>query len=326
MSKNHKICPKCNGKNIIKKGKKRGIQTYQCKDCKKYFSSKRRKHNIEIRKILKEYIFHKQTYREMKEQYHYSKQKLHNILRNYKVKEKIHNPRKVHLIVDTIWFGSKKNNNTFCVIVFRSEKEKENLYFSIEKQESKLNYFKGRKYLEQKGYTILSVTGDGFRGIKQAFQGIPYQMCHIHMERIVIRNTTRKPQTEAGQVLLALVKTLTYTNKKIFFERLRNFTFTYQDFLKEKTINPETGKWFYTHKRVRSAWKSLLFFSEDLFTYEKDKEIPKNTNSLEGHFSHVRDLMNIHRSLSFKLKVKILYIIFLASTTAPTKEKIKEIL
>jgi hypothetical protein len=247
-------------------------------------------------------------------------------LKEYTVKEKEHKPRKIHLLVDAIWFGSRKNNNTFCVIVFRSQKEKENLYFSIERRETKFNYIRGKIYLEKLGYEILSVTGDGFRGIREAFAGIPYQMCHIHMERIVTRQTTRSPQTEAGQVLLSLVKTLHCTSKEIFFERLKMFTFRYRDFLKEKTRNLETGRWFYTHKRVRSAWKSLLFFSEDLFKYEQNRSIQKNTNSLEGHFSHIRDIMNVHRSLSFSLKVKVLKIIFLASTIAPNREKLDEIL
>ncbi len=326
MNIQHKICPQCGQRNIIKKGKKRGVQTYQCKDCKKYFSSQRRTHKKEIKKIIEEYIFHKQTYRELQERYGYSKQKLHRVLKNYELKKKKQRPRKIHLLVDALWFGSKKNNNTFCVIVFRSQREQENLYFSVEERETKFNYLKGKHYLEQLGYDILSVTGDGFRGIKQAFLGIPYQMCHVHIERIVIRHVTRKPQTEAGQVLLALVKTLPFTNRELFFQRLRNFSCMYQDFLKEKTIHPHTGRWSYTHRGVRSAWKSLLFFSEDLFTFETDMHIPKNTNSLEGHFSHVRDIMNVHRSLSQKLKMKVLFIIFLASTTAPRKEKLDEIL
>ena len=293
--------------------------------CRKFLSKKRKKLHI-IKKIIEEYIFHKQSYRELKERYGYSTQRLHKTLENYQLKEKEHRPRKIHLLVDTLWFGPKKDRNSFCVIVFRSQKDKENLYFSVEENETQLAYLKGKQYLENLGYEILSVTGDGFKGIKQAFFGIPYQMCHVHMERIVRRQTTRNPQTEAGQVLLALAKTLHTTNKKIFFERLRNFTFKYQDFLNEKTINHETNKSFFTHKRVRSAWKSLLYFAEDLFTYEKDINIQKNTNSLEGHFSHVRDIVNVHRGLSKRLKIKMLFIIFLASTIAPDKEKLKEIL
>lgn len=326
MTKRHVKCPHCGSLKTIKKGKSRHKQQYYCKDCKRKFLSKKRKKTHTIQKIIEEYIFHKQSYRELRERYGYSKQKLHNTLENYRIKEKKHKPRKVHLLVDAIWFGSKKDRLSFCIIVFRSQKDKENLYYSVEKSETKLAYLKGRIYLESLGYEILSVTGDGFSGIKQAFFDIPYQMCHVHMERIVRRQTTRNPQTEAGQVLLALVKTLHTTNKREFFERLRVFTVKYQDFLNEKTVNPETGKSFFTHKRVRSAWKSLLYFADDLFSYEKDLNIPKNTNALEGHFSHVRDIVSIHRGLSRRLKIKILFIIFLASTIAPSKEKLDEIL
>jgi len=152
-------------------------------------------------------------------------------------------------------------------------------------------------------------------------------MCLVHMERIVKRQTTLNPQSEMNKVLFALAKTLHRTDRNTFFRRLKEFTLKYNDLLKEKTFNPKSGKWFYTHKTARSAWKSLLFFSEDLFTFENnEKEINKTTNSLEGHFAHVRDIINIHRGLSKRMKVKILYIIFRASTIAPSNKKIDEIL
>jgi hypothetical protein len=97
-----------------------------------------------------------------------------------------------------------------------------------------------RRELELLGYEILSVTGDGFSGIKQAFLGIPYQMCHIHMERIVILGTTRNPQTEAGMVLLALVKTLKSTDKITFQKRLDKYFKKYNSFLNERTFYSES--------------------------------------------------------------------------------------
>ena len=53
--------------------------------------------------------------------------------------------------------------------------------------------------------------------------------------------------------------------------------------------------------------------------------MPRTTNSLEGHFSHVRDIVDIHRSLTRKRAEKVLDAIMLCSTIAPTEEQLKDI-
>lgn len=146
-------------------------------------------------------------------------------------------------------------------------------------------------------------------------------MCHVHMERIVITGTTRNPELEAGRALLALIKTLHYTDSETFKNYFKKYLEKYQNFINEKSINPLTGRMSLTHEPLYQASMSLLKFLPHLFTFEKDKDIPKTTNTLEGHFSHVREVTAIHRGLSRPLKEKLLAIIFLASTVAPKKEK-----
>ncbi len=175
-------------------------------------------------------------------------------------------------------------------------------------------------------YNILSVTGDGFGGIRSAFSGIPFQMCHVHMERLVTKGTTKNPQTKAGQVLLALVRTLYNTDSQTFNRRLNKYIDMYHTFLNEKTTNPITGERYWTHKELRGAAMSLLNHKKWLFTYEQNKKIPKTTNSLEGHFSHIKDKVGSHRGLSRPQKQKVLNSILLSSTTAPNKKKLKHIL
>ena len=187
-------------------------------------------------------------------------------------------------------------------------------------------YLEGRIFLERLGYTILSITGDGFGGLRQAFTGIAYQMCHVHMERIVIAGTTRKPILEAGKALLALARLLHKTDEETFKHYLNEYLKKYQVFLNEKTTNPLTGETFFTHEPLRRASLSLVNFLPYLFTYEKNKNIPRTTNSLEGHFSHVKDIVGVHRGLSKPQMQKVLHSIFLASTIAPTKKRLKHIL
>ena len=165
-----------------------------------------------------------------------------------------------------------------------------------------------------------------FGGIRTEFKGISYQMCHVHMERIVIKGTTRKPQLEAGQALLALVKTLPKTDSITFRKRLKMYIEHYNSFLNEKTYNPFTGKNDWTHKPLRSALHSLIKFESFLFTFEQDRKTPKTTNSLEGHFRHINEVTAVHCGLSREQKEKVLSSILLAGSIAPSKKKLDEIL
>ena len=204
--------------------------------------------------------------------------------------------------------------------------KKENLWWAFAETERTSVYATMRQELEDNGYSILSVTGDGFGGIKSAFYSVPYQMCLVHMERLVVKGTTRNPLLEAGQVLLALTKTLHTTESRIWNKRLDQYVERYRDFLNEKTTNPLTGDQYWTHENLRLALMRLLRHRKYLFTFEQDKNIPKTTNSLEGHFSHIRDVVGVHRGLSRLQKQKVLHSIFLASTIAPDKKKLDQIL
>ena len=137
-----------------------------------------------------------------------------------------------------------------------------------------------------------------------------------HMKQIVIRNVTIKPLTEAGQVILAISKTLTYTDEETFKRRLQDFHLKYASFLSEKTIHPD-GSSSPTHEGVVIAYKSLVHWFQYLFTYLKDKHIPNTTNTCDGHFSHIKDIIRIHRGVPQLFKQKMLDSILLESTIAP---------
>lgn len=251
---------------------------------------------------------------------------MQDLLETFFLKEKIHIPRPIHLIVDAIYFGTRKDGSVWCVLVARDPHTKENLFWIFADTETTSGYTFLKEELERLGYTILSVTGDGFGGIRSAFHRIPFQMCHVHMERLVIEGTTRKPLTEAGQVLLALVRTLhKNTNSHLFTERLTYFTERYRDFLNEKTTHPFTEDWSYTHEGVRSAFLSIVRLRKYLFTYEHDHNIPKTTNSLEGHFKHVKKYLGIHSGLTLKHQQKILAVILQASSVSPSRETLSEL-
>lgn len=256
----------------------------------------------------------------------YDKRTTRKLFDQYKAPIKIHHPRPVNIITDATYFGERKEETSWCLGVIRDPAKQENLIWEFSKTESTSLYLRLREQLEEKGYTILSVTGDGFGGIRNAFQSIPFQMCLVHIERLVIRGTTRNPQLEAGQVLLALIRTVFKTDENLWNKRFRLYLEKYQDFINEKTINPITGEVYWTHKELRRATKGLIHFRKYLFTFKKNKKIPPTTNSLEGHFSHIKRVVSVHRGLSKQQKRKVLNSIMLASSVAPSKSKLDEIL
>ena len=233
---------------------------------------------------------------------------------------KEHHPRKLFAVVDATYFRKQKHANPWCAVVFRDPIQKENLWFGFGDVENHHLYEQGRAYLESLGYVLEGATGDGFSCIRKVFSDIPFQMCLVHMERIVIRKITRNPELEAGKVLLALVKTLDQTHASLWKERFKKYVSQYQSFLNERTTHPD-GSWSYTHKELRSATLSVQMFLPYLFTHEAVKEISHTTNSLEGHFSHIKDIIRIHRGISTPLLRKVLSAIFLESTIAPKKLK-----
>lgn len=238
------------------------------------------------------------------------------ILNTHTLEKKIHNPRPIHLVVDATYFGSRKDNTSWGVILFRDSDRKENLWWSYVEHESTSGYYQGKVELERLGYTILSVTCDGFSGNIPVFKGIPLQMCHFHMKQIVVRNVTLNPQTEAGKVIFALVQTLTYITQEDFARRLREYHVKCVHFLNERTHHPEGGSSF-THEGVRAAYLSLVKWYPYLFTHLQDKLIPNTTNTCDGHFSHIKDIIRIHRGMNLSFKRKVLNSIFLESTIAP---------
>lgn len=302
---------------MVKRGIQDGVQTYWCKQCNGRFRSERRKNYEDL---WHAYVFNKQTVRELHEQTGYDKKTIFKYLDDHKVPKKIHDPRPIHLVVDATYFGTRIDKTAWGVILFRDSDQKENLWWKYVSHETAFDYDDGKKTIEALGYTILSITSDGFLGLPRVFEGIPFQMCQFHMKQIVVRNVTMNPKTEAGQVLLALAKTLTQTTEEEFTRRLQAFHLKYFAFISERTTHPDGSK-SWTHEGARSAYLSLCNWREYLFTYQKHSGMPNTTNTCDGHFSHIKDIVRIHRGLCKSFKQKVLDAIFLESTIAPKKKK-----
>lgn len=243
MSKKRRICPRCGTSGCVRNGRARGIQTFLCGSCRLRFSGTRKMKTELSKQLWGQYVCGKQTVEQLATSFRQDRRHIRFQLTHYTPPQKKHTPRGVHLVVDGTYFGERKEGKSWCAVVARDPYVHEDLLWLFEETETTSVYTWIREKLEALGYIILSVTGDGFSGITSAFQGIPYQMCHVHMERLVIRGTTQNPQTEAGKVLLALARTLHHhTNSHLFHTRLKAYVERFREFLNEKTTHPVSGQ------------------------------------------------------------------------------------
>ena len=253
--------------------------------------------------MFNEYTWQRQTYSNLADKYDKSTKWIQRNLDEVEVKPIVKiNERDIIVVADTTFFSRLSG-----LCVFREPNLKKNIWWKFTDYERVRIYEQGKRHLEKNGFTIRAVILDGKPGVRKAFEGIPVQMCHFHQKQIVRRYLTNSPKLEASIELKSMVKTLANTNEEVFTNELNEWYNKWKDFLKEKTIDEKTGKWFFTHKRVRSAFRSLKINLPFLFTYLKYPKlnIPNTTNSLDGYFNSLKSKLNVHRGLADKRRKKI---------------------
>lgn len=154
--------------------------------------------------------------------------------------------------------------------------------------------------IESRGLKISAVVLDGRTGIPKVFQDIPVQICQFHQLQIVRRKLTLRPETEAGQTLLVIGFSISKKDEMTLTRELNEWHKRYGAFINERSYTIGTKRWRYTHRRVRSAYNSLKRNLPYLYTYQKYPElkIPNTTNSLDGYWSRLKNLLSAHRGKS----------------------------
>ena len=161
-------------------------------------------------------------------------------------------PRSIVVVADATFFSWTEG-----LLIFREPNLKKNLIWKEIHVETAGQYQQLKLELESKGFAIKAAVLDGRPGVREIFHDLPVQMCHFHQIAIVRRYLTSRPKLEAAQELMIITRQLTKSDIIYFSELLVAWHNKWQEFLKEKTINPCTGRWFYTHKRLRAACRSL---------------------------------------------------------------------
>jgi len=205
--------------------------------------------------------------------------------------------------MDTTYWG-----RNFGVMLFKDALTKENLLKYYVKTETNTLYIKGINELQSMGYIIVGIVCDGRKGLIQAFNNIPVQMCQFHQVAIIRRYITKNPKLPASIELKGVVALMKHTDKESFVGALNLWYVKWENFLNERTISEKTDKSFYTHKRLRSAYRSLKTNLKWLFTWYEyiELKIPNTTNAIDGHFSDLKNKLRNHNGLSKTRKRKFI--------------------
>jgi hypothetical protein len=313
-------CIFCHKNHVIKRGFYRNQQYYFCHDCHKRFSSNSTKKESRNENIFEDYLFHKQTYEELRDIYGYSKQSLKHIIDNHRLEEKIHIPRPIILAVDTTYFGRRSHQGLWGVLVFKDTITKEIVWWKfVTDKETATDYLMGKQELIRLGYIIQAVVGDGFSSIYEVFSEYPIQFCHFHIKQIVGRYIGRTTKQPESLILLSIIETIPYSSQEQFKHDLLEYMFQYQSHIEEKRRGGSSS--FFKHKNLRSLLRSLLTNVPYLFTYREypNLNIPNTTNCLEGFFTHLKIKLRVHRGLTRLHTQKLIEAMLLNSSTVKKK-------
>jgi hypothetical protein len=220
-------------------------------------------------------------------------------------------PQNVTCIFDATHIGKD------TLLTAREPNLKVNLGWAWIESETKETYQSLKQNIEARGFKLTSVVLDGRTGIPRVFEGLPVQICQFHQLQIVRRKLTLRPETEAGQTLLEIGFSISKKDEPTLALELEGWFKEYGEFINERTYTIGTKRWRYTHRRVRSAYLSLKRNLPFLYTYQKYSElkIPNTTNSLDGYWSRLKNLLSAHRGKS-KERIKKMVTEILRKQTA----------
>jgi hypothetical protein len=153
------------------------------------------------------------------------------------------------VIMDTTYFG-----RSWGVMVFKNALDGVILYKQYVRYETNALYLSGISEISRRGIEIKAIVCDGRQGLFGLFGDIPMQMCQFHQIQIVMRYLTKKPKSQPGIELKKLIKKLTKQSREEFIKNMNDWYLHWTEYLNERSQSHTTGKSFYTHKRLRSAY------------------------------------------------------------------------
>jgi len=202
-----------------------------------------------------------------------------------------------------------------CALVYKAGQRI--IFDSFTIRENYSSHLWGLIKIVELGYMIKGVTSDGVAGLKSAIKTffddkqnpIPHQRCLVHLQRDSRTLLTQKPETPAGVELLDIIKQINtienHHEKDIWLKWFKRFEERNKETFNQRTYQEKEGKliWWYTHKNLRRAYRTIKNSLSNLFLYLDYQSLPKDTNGLESEFSHLKRKLSLHRGLKRGRKI-----------------------
>ena len=304
-----KSCPFFNCTNVIKHGLQNGRQRYRCASCGHTWASARRP-SRQLKTLWRKYAFDGHSVRDLAREYGASKSSIRRRLATYTPLPITQKPRTVAVIMDVTYFGGW----AILVVIdpYANDTNGENtvLYYAlVNGTEKTRDYEVATDTIESMGYSIIAVTIDGRRGVRNMLEarGIPVQLCQFHQLMTITQYLTRRPRLVQNIELRKIALTLSKTNEMAFEEALAGWYSKHGKWLKER--DSETKRW--AHARTRRAYFSLVRNLPYLFVYQHDylreytaetgKPVANTTSPLDGRFGAWKNQLKPHRGASKRL-------------------------
>jgi hypothetical protein len=213
------------------------------------------------------------------------------------------------------------------LLIFLDSDTKQVVWFKFIRSETVSEYNEGLHFLFKHNFKILSATIDGRKGIKELFlrNGISVQICQFHQILTVSRYLTSSPKLIPSLQLKTIVEDLTISNYTSFKSRFDYYLEANEEFINERSVNPISGRKIFTHKKLRSAIRSIQTNLPYLFTYQVNvpyadfqlklthkvtSEIPNTTNHIDGGVNpKIRELVRSHRGMRKDRRNKLLSVL-----------------
>ena len=208
---------------------------------------------------------------------------------------------KVNLLIDGTYFTNK-----VCLLLYRDYNIKMTLLYRLTDKEYLRDIKEALQAIKDVGIEIESVTCDGASNIIKAVREVCpeaiIQRCIFHITNEVCTWLTKKPKSDAARELRELVCYLSKINNhydaQLWIKAFMDWRTKYKEYINEKSIDEDSGKWWYTHKLLHRSASHIERAIPNMFCYLFFKNIPKTSNSIESFFGHLKDHLRLHRGLS----------------------------
>lgn len=298
-------CWSCQSLHVIKWGVRDGKQRFKCKACGALNTRTNSGVSQSNRFVwFREWIVGKQTLVQLSDKSGYSISTLKRYFQIYLNKAptwKIKPSEKVNLLIDGTYFSNK-----VCLVLYRDNNIKATQIYRLTDGEWFDEISEDLQNLLDLGIDIESVTCDGLSNIIKAVRKVSpntiIQRCVVHIQREVLIWLTRRPKSQAGIELRQIIRKLHLINNKelwgYWVVDLVHWYEKHKDYINEKTYNPYSKRYWFTHKSIRRSFIHIKRALPDMFHYLDNLDIPKSTNGLESFFGHLKQNISLHRGLS----------------------------